>query len=370
MTLSARSAAALAALLVLIFGLTACGDGGEPSDEASAPTSMEEVEPSSTGPFESEEDFAAAADDLCEQADAVYARYPVLASWPAGLALELERRISDGQTLDEKYAELEPPESLESAYQDYLATSEGRLAGLEKALRLAEDDDLEGANAVFNGELAKVGEERDAAAEELGFECALRSQLQLVDEDNVAEPTDAAAEAPQPSNTIEEAFDEYIAAVESRDCKQIAEVTHTQNFFDPNTCDPAANDASLEAQTGLLVTQQYGPVGVAVLGYGEALTPSYIVFVLDPDQDDKLLYTSTLPVTGGGLAPTNEGIDADETVEAAVEAIRDNDPEALNETLPADVPPGEDEPTPTSFVKDGPFEQLKPQKFVALRSER
>ena len=360
MTFSARVVALVAALLVLTLGLGACGDGegDESNEEASTPTSMAEIELSSTGPFDGEEEFAAAADDLCEQADAVFARSPVLANWPAGLVLELERLIADTRTLEEKYAELEPPESLAAAYEDYLAAGEERLVALEKALKFAEDDDLDGAFSVFDGELAKIGEERDALAEELGFECVLQSELDLVDEDDIAEPTDVAAEAPQPSNTIEEAYDDYFAALESGDCKQIVEVIHTQTFFDPKACDPAVNDPFLEDQTGLLATQQYGPVGVAVVGFGDDLVPTYNVFVLDPDQEDRLLYTSGFPVSGGGLAPPNEGIDADETVEAAVQAIRDNDPEALNETLSADVPPGEDEPTPNSFVKDGPFDVL------------
>ena len=159
----------------------------------------------------------------------------------------------------------------------------------------------------------------------------------------MAEATDAAADAPQPSNTIDEAAQTYIDALKSGDCQAIADANHSQNYAEP--AEDCSETAELEKDTEVLATVQFGPVGAAVVGTSDST--GYLQFMLDPVTGD-LAYTSTIYASDNGLEPPNEGIDADETVAAAVDAIRADDPDALNATLSDDQPEGG-----TSFLQKG-----------------
>ena len=170
--------------------------------------------------------------------------------------------------------------------------------------------------------------------------------------------TDAAGDAPQPSNTIEEAADEWLAALQSGDCKEIVDATHAQNYPTEETvADPATGDCkgakTNSAETEIAGSAQFGPVGMVAYKYAPGQY-SYDEFIADRDSNDQFKHTTTIYAGPNGLDPAPDGNNADAKIEAFVDAIRANDADALNDSLTVETPP----PGEGGFAQTGPFKSI------------
>ena len=350
-----KLAALAAALLAMLFA--GCGGGDESADTASeeTPATIEEIEVDS-GPFDSDEEFLTATDELCDQYSAIYNRIPIYASFPAGLSKEFEARVALDEAVQEDLESIEPTEGLAEEWQAYVDASAEILANDERIVELAEADQEAEVNEFLSGEATATIEEFSAAAEELGAcEEEFPSNDELAAE--VASATEAAADAPQSDVTIEAIASEYLMALQNGDCEVLFRATHSQNYLEGPEKDCSASASQYEGYE-LAATASYGPAAAAVFANGEGES-TYNEFILDP-KTGGYAYTGTLYAADGGLQPANEGIDSDQVAADAVTAIRDNDPDGLSALLKTDVP--SDQPT-----DEGAFEKTKP--FDSLGSD-
>jgi hypothetical protein len=317
----------VAALAVLALVAAGCGsDSGDSTSADEAPATLEEIEVD-TGPFGSDEEFVSAIDDACRQYGAFYARAPVYGMTADGLAAEFSRRVEINTAYQSAMESIEPTDGLADTYQQYLDAGAQLNANEEKVLAAAEDGDAEEANRILNEDNAKPIEDYDAAIDELGA-CASPEP----DQEKAAAPADGAEGAPQPDNTIEDAAAEYLDAFKSGDCQRIADVQHSQNYAE--VLDDCSDIAAGSKDSEILATAQYGPVGAAMVGTPESA--GYAMFELDP-KTGGLQYTGTVYTDANGLEPPNDGIDADETIQATIDAIRNDDVAAFNDALTIDT---------------------------------
>lgn len=323
-------------LALLSGALLAAGCGGDDDsngDAESAPlTSMEEIEVSD-GPFETTEELAAAMDDVCTQANQVYATTPVPGFQLAGLAAEFETIAEQSAALNAKLAELTPPDEASADYEAYLAVLDERDENNAAIAEGAAAEDQQAVDAAF-AEDDQLFEERAGLLEALGTEvCGLGPPV-------TAEPTGTGPaedlEFPEPSNTIEEAAQEWLDADRSGDCEEALALGHSQGGYTPEIC---ADDVPFYEAAELVGTEQYGPVGVATYDAGEDFFPFDNYFVVDAEADGALRNAGLLPNLEGGIKPAGEGNEADENAQAVVDAIRADDPDAFNELLLVDVAP-------------------------------
>ena len=93
----------------------------------------------------------------------------------------------------------------------------------------------------------------------------------------------------------------------------------------------------LDTYSGLDVigSQSYGPAAMVTFGTEEDATRQGTVeFVID--QDGALKFAGQARIPGGSIHPPSEGFDAQETIDTAVAAIRDEDSAAFADTVGPD----------------------------------
>ncbi|MFN8111833.1 MAG: hypothetical protein U0R51_01405 [Solirubrobacterales bacterium] len=346
-----RLPAALAVTAVML--IAGCGGGGDAStEEASVPTTPEEVTVQ-TGPFDTDEEFQAAASEVCDGYHLVYGAAPVYGVYAPGLVQEYERRVPINEAFQADLESLEPTDGVSDAWNRLVADGAKINAGDEKILAAAKTGDIDKAYEQINDpDLLDVYDDYNAAAEEAGA-CEPTPGFES---QPIAEAAAGAADAPQPSNDVEAAANDWLEALQSGDCERIADANHTQNYAEP--AEDCSDLKESEKKSEVLATAQYGPVGAAFIGTDES--NAYVTFVLDP-KTGELETTSTIYESDTGLMPAPEGIDADENVADAVAAIRDNDPKAFNATLSAD------QAEEGSFVRDGPFDTISTDPLYGKR---
>ena len=345
--------AALAAAALTAAG---CGSDDDSTTAASdAPETIAEIEVE-TGPFDTDDDFIAAVNDYCGEAGLVFDRYPMYGVGAEGLAAEFENLVALETDDVAKSESIEATDDLAADWQGYNDANSDLLATHEDVLAAAKSGDADKANEILFGPATKAVDATTKASEDLGVECAGADNP--LSEAAPAGSADAAADAPQPSNSIEDAADEWLAALQSGDCKEIVAATHSQNYpTEESVADPLTGDCKSaktnSASYEVAGTAQFGPVGMVAYKNAPG-SYQYDEFVLDTEAGDALKHTGTDYAAENGLDPAPEDSTADTEIAAFVDAIRANDPDALNETLTVDtLPPGEG-----GFAQDGPFTAL------------
>jgi len=130
----------------------------------------------------------------------------------------------------------------------------------------------------------------------------------------------------EPSNTVEQAAETFIGAVDSGSCPRInAQRNSDVSDLQPGTCKYLVDTyANLE----VVGTESYGPVAMATFaGKGDDSRSGTVQFVIDQDLELKYVNESVIP--GGAIHPPSEGFDAQETMDSMLESIRDQDGEAF-----------------------------------------
>lgn len=315
-------------LICVLAVLTVAACGGD--DEGSPPE----------GPLARPE-LAAAADVVCREADARFARSGPRGITNAGLAAEFENTSEIVAARQRGLEELEPAAAVEDPYRRFLEGGAGVLAADRAVAEAAAADDEAGVDAAF-ADLSRAADTRDRAAARLGMDVCGGLPEPKVEETGTGPPGDASFA--EPSNTVDEALEDYLAAAKRRDCRGINEAEHSDNGrVGPKEC---ASLADAYAGAKVLLTEQYGPAGAAELkAPGQPFTLYFV-----EDTDGVLRRGGDIIVDDGGLRPANDGIDADDVAADTVEAIREEDTASFNETLSVDDQSFE--------VEDGGFDSI------------
>jgi hypothetical protein len=174
---------ALPLFAVFALVLAACGDDDEPTATDDTTETTAETEDTTETTEEPEEealsldDWAEAADEVCEEADDAFAEVGEVPSDPTGeeLAEILEESLPIGETQLEDIEALGLPAEEEELVEEALELLADGVERVEEALALAEDDDVEGAFELLSG--TEDQERLSEIADELGLEvCSAGSE--------------------------------------------------------------------------------------------------------------------------------------------------------------------------------------------------
>lgn len=298
---------ALLAVLMSVFAVAACGSSN----------SNPEVMPDT---------LASAMDEVCTDAQVDFDSMGVRGLTNPQLALEFEGTAEVRQAIVDGFNELNLTDEAKAEMQAYVDASEKVIAADREIAEAAADDDTEAVNAAFTKQ-NKAFTERDAAARKLGTEVCGQSVDIEVSESGTTPPDDL--DIAEPKNTIEEAADTYLAAFKRSDCVAVNRNRHTDaGELEKPECEVASKNLQGASVAG---TESYVIAGVAEIVGGDGT--HYPTFFIE-DLDGVLRYAGDSIHDSGGLRPAPEGNDSEETVDATLAAIRDNDAEAFNETLP------------------------------------
>jgi len=323
-----KKLAALLAVLMSVFAVTACGSS----------SSNKEVTP---------DNLAASMDQVCTDAQSDFEALGTRGLTNPQLALEFEGTAEVRQAVIDGLNELNLNDEARKKIQPYIDASEQVVAQDKAIAKAAADDDTAAVNKAFT-EQNKAFAKRDEAAKELGTEVCGQTADIKVEPSGTAPPEDLTYA--EPKNTIEEAADDYVKAFQSGDCAKVNANRHSDaGVMDDKTC--AQVSAAFKNAT-VAGTEQYGPAGQAeIVAGGTHYATSFI-----EDTDGILRYGGDAINDQGGLRPAPEGNDSQETIDATLAAIRDNDSAAFNETLP-------DEGSGFYLDKDGSFETFSVGKY-------
>jgi hypothetical protein len=307
--------------------LAACGGGESSQDLPTAVTAPAPGVPEQpTGTLEKAA-LSEAADVNCGYSDALFARLGPRGKTPAGVQAESAGSVPVLEEVQALQAGLDPAGPVAGDWGEYLQATQGLT-----------DSYAEVADATGDAGVKKAVDAREQArsktyppADALGLKVCTFSPDATVSETEMNDP--ASFDLVEPTNTVETAAADFIAAVESGDCEKINALRHSDvGELAPDTCQYLINGYSgLE----LVGSESYGPAALAQFAIEEdAARQGTVQFVID--SDGRLRYVNESVVDGGGIQPPSEGFDAQETMDAVLEAIRNEDGTAFAETLGPD----------------------------------
>lgn len=337
----------LPALLAICALAPVAGCGGDSSDDASSdsPASMDEITVES-GSFETDEDFAAAADDVCTQANEVLALSPVLGQYFPGLEAEAKQDVEKIDGREAKLGELEAPDDQAADFKEYLAEGKTVSESYADVAAAAAKSDQAAIDEAFNS-ITQAQDKREKLGKAMGFEVCAQDVDPTAKETITGSAADA--EFPAVDGTIDDTAQEFLDASAKGDCKAVNDLVNSQ-FGEVAEADCAANK-SFFSKAEIVGTAQYGPAGLVVYD-ADALGTIDSTFIRD--EDGRLKFTGNRFLDGGGLNTPADGYDAEEVAGKVVAAIRDDDPKAFNETISFDVP----DPKGGFYVSDSSFDSF------------
>ncbi len=300
-----KKPAALLAVILSAFAFAACGS-------------------SNSNPEVTPDNLAASMDKVCTDAEQDFEAMGTRGLTNPQLVKEFEGVAVVRQAVVDGFNELNLNEEAKAEIQPYVAASEEIITADKAIAKAASEDDTKALNAAF-AEQGKAFAKRDQAAKEIGTEVC-GTQVETEVEPSGTEPPEDLA-YPEPTNTVEEAADGYLATMKQGDCAGINSNRHSDaGELDPQACQQVSSSLAKATVAG---TESYGPVGQAEIVAGGVNYPTFFV----EDMDNVLRYGGDAINDNGGLRPAPEGNDSQETVDATFAAIRDNDAAAFNDSL-------------------------------------
>lgn len=270
--------------------------------------------------------LAAAMDEVCAATNAEFDALGTRGTTTAGLVAEFQGRAEVRQGQVDGLRELNVSEEARAGLDEYVGLTEKMVAQDGKIAEVATEDDNDALDEAFK-EHDALGAQRDQAVEELGLEvCGAPAEME-VEETGTAPPEDL--EYAEPDGTIEEAVQAYLANWQDGDCSVIVEDHHTDSG-DPSggSCEQAVPLMKGARAEG---SEQYGPVGQAEIVREDG---THIPTTFVQDLDGELRWAGDAVHDAGGMRKAPEDNDSQESIDATVAAIRDNDGKAFNELLP------------------------------------
>lgn len=280
----------------------------------------------SDGPLD-RQGLIAAADAACTESNLAFEDSGPRGNTNDGIASEITAAV---RIYDERLAALEDlqvEQSLVPAWKRYLAGDRAKEKAYRGVVKAARADDDDGVTAGFD-EASKVGEARDRAARELGFEVCGKYPKIKTEKTGTGPAEDLVFVAP--ANDMDAAVREFTQVASTGDCVAINEALHTDAT--PYSDEVCSYAPFYSKGSKVLATETYGPAGV-VETLSEDGTPLTRVFVVDIRGDRKLRYVTDLIHDSGGLRPAPDDNDANDVARKTVAAIRDGDAAALNRLI-------------------------------------
>jgi hypothetical protein len=271
------------------------------------------------------DNLATVADEACAENNRAFDELGVRGLTNPGIAAEFEGTAQVRRQFVTSFEEIDVDESVPAEWDEYVELTADIAESDEAIAAAAEKNDDAAVADAFEAQSA-LYDKREELAGQLGFEVCGRTPEVTIEETGTGPAGDLAFT--EPENTIEEAAGEYLEAGVKGDCEAFNAERHT----DAGTVDEQACELTAESLKGGEVagTEQYGPVGVAeIVGADDVHYATYFVTDLDGD----LKYAGDVINDSGGLRPATDGNDADETADAAIDALRDGDAEAFNAAI-------------------------------------
>ena len=300
--------------------LAACGgssdDGGDQPTAVTAAAIEAPEQP--TGALDKAA-LVKAADANCTYQDSLVARLGPSGKTVEGIAAQWTGTVPVFEEVQDLQSGLEADPSVAKTWDEYLKTSQAYINSAAKLSEVTDEAELTAATAEWNKTLpATYG-----PSDELGLEVCTHLQFPKVEETKMENP--ASFDLPEPTNTVEEAAATFIKVVESEDCAKINAAIHSDYG------EVAAENCQylVDAYSGTkpIGTQSFGPIAFAELNSKTEAKNGTVQFVID--QDGALKYAGESVIPGGGINPPSEGFDSQESMDAALAAIRDEDGEAF-----------------------------------------
>ncbi|MGK2956066.1 MAG: hypothetical protein ACSLFI_10410, partial [Solirubrobacterales bacterium] len=239
---------------------------------------------------------------------------------PKGIAAQYAGFVPALEEVQTLQSALDPAESVTEDWDEYLKTTQGLLDAYEAGAETTSGPELTKANAALEEALSATYPPADA----LGLTVCTFTPEPTVVETEMENPE--TFDLPKPTNTVEQAAKTFLAAVGSGDCERIkAEANSDVGELKATNCEYLS---TTYGGLDVVGTQSYGPVALAEFG-GPKKDPrnGTVEFVID--SDGKLKYASESVIVGGGIHPPNEGFDAQETMDTAVDSIKNEDGDAF-----------------------------------------
>ena len=340
--------AALMMAACSMFLLAACGssDGGDGGDQPTAVTAAALTAPEQPTGTLDKAALVEAADVNCEYQDGLVARLGPSGKTAAGIAAQWGGMVPVLQEIQDLQSGLEADAPVAETWDEYLKTSEEVIASASALGEVTTE------GAEFNKASTDLSNALNATyvpADELGLKDCTHTPDPTVEKTEMENPT--SIDLPEPANTADQAAATFIAAVNTKDCAKInAAINSDYGEINASSCEYMVNLYS-GPKVKVVGSQSFGPIAfVEFSDPGEARYGT-VNFVMD--SDSKLKFAGEQTILGGGIHPPSEGFDAQESMDAALDAIRDEDGEAFMAVQGPDSSVTE-APDPFTGVGSGP----------------
>jgi hypothetical protein len=321
-----RMLAVIAATAATMSMLAACSGGGASGTPSAVTAPAPELPDQASGTLEKGA-LAEAADTNCGYSDALSARLGPRGKTLAGIQAESAGTLPVFEEVQGLQAALEPAGPVAGDWKQYLDASQGVIDAGQAVVDAEGEAEAQRAFAALDQARQKTYPPADA----LGLKVCTFAAEATVEETTMEDPENF--NLAEPTNAPEQAADELISAIDSGDCEKI----NAQRHSDAGDLSPQTCEYLITGYSGLDVvgSQSYGPAAMVQFASGEdASRQGTTQFVID--SDGKLKYVNESVIVGGGIHPPSEGFDAQETMDAVLEAVREEDSVAFTETLGPD----------------------------------
>ena len=300
--------------------LAACGGGGEDGgEEPTAVTGTALEAPDQPGGTLDRAALIEAADANCDYQDKTLARFGPAGKTVTGIAEQWAGSTPALQEVQDLQSALEPDEAVAATWDDYLKASQAYIDSGTDLGAVTDDAGFATASAA----LSKALQATYAPADKLGLKVCTHTPEPTVEETEMVNP--ATFDLAEPSNTVEEAADTFIKAVDSKDCARInAQVNSDNGELAADNCEYLVNAYS---GTEVVGTQSFGPLAVAEFSSATEAKNGTVKFIIDTD--GVLRFAGESVILGGGINPPSEGFDSQESMDAALTSIRDQNGEGF-----------------------------------------
>jgi hypothetical protein len=299
-----------------MFLLAACGGGSDGGDQPTAETAAPVESPEQPTGSLDQEALVEAADTNCTYQDGLVARLGPSGKTVAGIAQQWGGMVPVLEEIQGLQSGLEAESAVATTWDQYLKSTEQVITSASALSEVTtEGPEFTKASTDLGGALqATYG-----PADELGLKVCTHTPEPTVEETVMVNPE--TFDLPEASNTVDEAADTFITAVNSEDCAKINAVINS----DVGELNASNCEYLVGAYAGLkpIGNQSFGPVAFVEFGGTDAPRNGTAKFIMDTDLE--LKYTGEAVIPGGGIHPPSEGFDAQESMDAALAAIRDED---------------------------------------------
>lgn len=299
--------------------LAACGGGGDGSDQPTAVTAPAPEAPEQPGGALDRAALIEAADANCSYQDANVARLGPAGKTVKGIAEQWSGTVPVLQEVQDLQSGLEADEAVAATWDEYLKASQAYIDSLSRLAEVVDEKAFLPASTASS----KALQATYGPADELGLKVCTHTPEPTVKETEMSNP--ASFDLAEPSNTVDEAAETFIKAVDSEECPKInAQVNSDNGELAADNCEYLVNTYS---GTEVVGTQSFGPVAVAEFSSGTEAKNGMVKFIIDTD--GVLRFAGESVIIGGGINPPSEGFDSQESMDAALSAIRDEDGEGF-----------------------------------------